>query len=107
MHEAINRLIEWFRNPSVGRPDIFADDFRYTSQIGESDDGYWWRQVSDCGGWPDLSVVGLIAGPSSAAVFMEGTEQITLLRMRIAWWITGRDGKIASVLDVHSVLLTE
>ena len=101
MHEVIHRLIEWHRNPAIGRPDVFAEGFTYTCQVGELDVEHWWRIVVNTA-TDDLEVIGLIADERSGAVFMEQTDAITNLRMRIAWWITGRDGKIASLLDVHT-----
>lgn len=105
--EAIRQLIKWYRNPAAGRPEVFAESFTYRSQIREDDVERWCSTVEAAGGWRDLTIVGSVGDAFSGAVFLEGTDPVTALRTRIAWWITGRHGKLVSLLDVRSSILKD
>ena len=106
MDTILDQLLSWYREPGAKRPDVFHPDFTYTCQVGLLDVDEWWHIVSDTAS-PDLVVIGRLASNTSAALFMEKTEPVSSLRRRIAWWITGHDGKISTLLDVRTPIPSE
>jgi hypothetical protein len=99
-------FLRWWANPTSvpGLRSRFEPGFTYQMEpAGLSGDYAVWL-IEQSPPWEHVDVKSCSITGDTAALVVEGTDPVTLLRHRVSWSLVIRNGRIASVLERSELL---
>ena len=108
--ETVKKLVEWWTRSNETRWSYdehwFTEDFVFDSGIEtlNRDELRWYVE----NGIPvsETQVLGVVAVDEDAAIFFEGTDNVTNLRHRFAWMVQFRGGAIWRIIATNAIVST-
>jgi hypothetical protein len=100
--QIVHQLLDWWRLASTpaGARAWLADDFVFDSGLEVLDaEQFVWRHEHTAP-WSNMKILSMVDSHDATMVMFEGTDSVTGLRHRIAWFVHFRGGQVHKFLHV-------